>query len=227
MKTSNILLASLFGSITITTMAMMADIGFGGGSREYTEYEQENIELPPFRHLQVHHNGRSVAVEASSSPSIRLFSMKGDQMPSIAYHMQGDTLVIERFEDHDLVGAYFTIQAPLNELQGVTARNTEVVLNDYPFERMALYLDNSRVQIYPKTRNHLSMLLVEGSNHAHVNISSQVDTLALTLNQSSVVIDDAVTLLSGSIENSSSVGVREVGIFDFSKDASSRLDHWD
>jgi len=71
------------------------------------------------------------------------------------------------------------------------------------------------------------MLLVEGSNHAHVNISSQVDTLALTLNQSSVVIDDAVTLLSGSIENSSSVGVREVGIFDFSKDASSRLDHWD
>src|SRR5690606_32185098 len=123
MKTSNIILTSLLGSITVTTMAMMIDIGFGGGSPEYTEYDRQDISLPAFNHLQVHDNSRSVIVEAASSRSIKLFTMKGHQIPSITYHMEGDTLVIDQFENHKQVGAYFTLQVPHNDLQGITARN--------------------------------------------------------------------------------------------------------
>lgn len=226
MKTSNILLASLFGSITVTTMAMMFDIGYGGGSPEYTEYDQQDISLPAFRHLQVHDNNRSVIVEASPSRSIILFTMKGHQIPTITYHMQGDTLVIDQFENHKQVGAYFTLQVPHNDLQGITARNTEVVLNGYPFETMSLSLDNAKVQVYPKERNNVTHLVVNGINHSHVNVSTTIDTLSLNLDQSSVVADDVITILSGSIGNSSSLGVRKVEVFEFRKDESSRLDHW-
>ena len=226
MKTSNIILTSLLGSITVTTMAMMIDIGFGGGSPEYTEYDQQDISLPAFNHLQVHDNSRSVIVEAASSRSIKLFTMKGHQIPSITYHMEGDTLVIDQFENHKQVGAYFTLQVPHNDLQGITARNTEIILNDYPFETMSLSLDNAKVQIYPQIRKNYIMLSVDGSNGSHVNIASSVDTLSLKLDRSSIVVDEPIKILRGTITNSSSVGVREVSNFDFTKDESSRLDHW-
>lgn len=227
MKTSNIILASLLGSITVTTMAMMIDIGFGGGSPEYTQYDQKDIQLPPLRHLKVHNAPRSVSVEVSASGAIRLFTIKGNQMPSITYHMNGDTLVIDQFDNHDLVGAYFTLQVPGNELHDIYALNTEVVLNDYPFERMSLHLDDATVQVYPKIRENLIVLSVDGSNGSHVNIGSHVDTLSLKLNRSSIRIDDTIQVLQGTITNSSSVAVREVSNFDFTKDESSRLDHWD
>ena len=226
MKTSNILLTSLLASITVTTLAMMIDIGYGGGSPEYTEYDQQDISLPAFTHLQVHDNNRSVIVEAASSGSIKLFTMKGHQMPSVIYHMQGDTLVIDQFENHKQVGAYFTLQVPHNGLQGITAQNTEVILNDYPFETMSLSLDNAKVQIYPRERNRVTRLLVNGLNNSHVNVSTTIDTLSLNLDHSSAVVDDAINVLRGSIENSSSLGVRKVDVFEFRKDESSRLDHW-
>lgn len=226
MKTSNILLTTLFGSITVTTLAMIIDIGYGGGSPEHTEYDQEDISLPAFKHLEVRDNDRSVIVKAASSGSIKLSTMKGDQMPSIIYHMQGDTLVIDHFENHEQASAYFTVQVPYNDLQGISVTNTEVVLNDYPFERMSLFLDNGKVQIYPEERNTLTRLSVHGINHSHVNVSTTVDTLSLNLDQSSAVVDDAINVLRGSIENSSSLGVRKVDVFEFRKDESSRLDHW-
>lgn len=226
MKTSNILLTSLLGSITATTLAMMIDIGYGGGDPEYTEYDQNDITLPTFTHLRVHDNERSVIVQTSSTGSIRLLTMKGHQMPSITWHMQGDTLVIDRFENHKQVGAYFTLQVPSDDLQGISAQNTEIILNDYPFERMSLYLDNAKVQIYPKDRYNPRQLFVTGDRHAHVNVSAKIDTLAVDLDQSSIVVDDAINVLRGSMENSSSLGVRKVEVFEFRKDESSRLDHW-
>lgn len=226
MKTSNILLTSLLGSITVTTLAMMMDIGYGDGDPEYTQYDKQDISLPAFSHIQVRDNHRSVIVKSGSPGAIQLFTMKGNQMPSVTYHLQGDTLVIEQFEDHKQVGAYFTLQVPKNELQGISAVNTEVILNDYQFETMSLSLNKAKVQIYPGDRNNLARLSVHGINHSHVNVSTTIDTLSLNLDQSSIVVDDAIDVLRGSMENSSSLGVRKVGLFEFRKDESSRLDHW-
>src|SRR5690606_9490929 len=147
MKTSNILLTSLLGSITVTTLAMMMDIGYGDGDPEYTQYDKQDISLPAFSHIQVRDNHRSVIVKSGAPCAIQICSMKGNQRPSVTYHLQGDTLVIEQFEDHKQVGAYFTLQVPKNELQGISAVNTEVILNDYPFETMSLSLNKAKVQI--------------------------------------------------------------------------------
>lgn len=226
MKTSNILLTGLFGSITLTTLAMMADIGFGGGNPDYTQYDQKDILLPEFRYLQVSNAARSVVIEASDTAAIKLFTMKGNQMPQLSYHVKGDTLTIDQVGNHDVVGAYFKLQVPVNALQVIAAQNVEVVLNDYPVQRLSLFLDDARVQIYPTAPGNLYMLAVDGINRSHVNVSSPVDTLTLRLDHSSIVVDDAIQLLQGTITHSSNLGVRTVGVFNFSKDASSHFDHW-
>lgn len=226
MKISNILLTGLFGSITFTTLAMMVDIVFGIGSPDYTQYDQKTIPLPAFRYLQLSNAARSVAIEASDTASIKLFTMSGNPMPSLDYHLEGDTLIVDQVGNHDVVGAYFKLQVPGNVLQGVTAQNVQVVLNDYPFRRMSLVLNNARVQFYPKVRRNLGMLSVTGVNESHINVSSSIDTLSLQLEKSSIVVDDAIQLVQGRITNSSTLSVRAVGVFDFSKDASSHFDHW-
>jgi hypothetical protein len=152
--------------------------------------------------------------------------MKGNQMPSLDYHTEGDTLIIDQIGNHDVVGAYFTLQVPGNMLQGIVAQNVEVVLNDYPFQRMSLVLDDARIQVYPKVRATLDALSVDAINGSNVNVSSPVDTLSLKLDKSSIVVDDAVQLLQGAISNSSNVGIRSAAVFNFTKDASSRLNHW-
>lgn len=226
MKTSNKLLTGLFGSITITTLVMMADIGLGWGSPDYTQYDQKDIPLPTFRYLHVSNAARSVAIEASDSASIKLFTMKGNQMPSLSYHVEGDTLIIDQVGNHDVVGAYFKVQVPRNVLKGISAQNVEVILNDYPFQKMSLVLNDARIQVYPKVPATFSMLSIDAVNGSNVNVSAAVDTLALKLDGSSVVVDDAVQLLQGNITNSSSAGVRTVNVFNFKKDKSSRFNHW-
>ena len=78
----------------------------------------------------------------------------------------------------------------------------------------------------PKVPATLSMLFIDAVNGSNVNVSAAVDTLALKLDGSSVVVDDAVQLLQGNITNSSSAGVRTVNVFNFKKDKSSRFNHW-
>lgn len=228
MKASNILLTSLVGSITLTIMAIMADIRFSGTRGGYTEYDSTRINVPAFSHLVISDIERSIPIESSPGYSITLRTIKGQQMPTLNYRTAGDTLYISQFENHDQAGAYVVVQVPHGALNDVSANNSEIILNNYSFTQLSVVLQRARLQLYPRDELHPQSLTISGSDQSKVNASSlSLDTLDINLNNSFATFNGTVQLLKGSMQNKSSLGVREINNFQFKKDASSQLDHWE
>jgi hypothetical protein len=227
MKASNILLVSLIGSITLTILTIITDIRFSGTFHKYTEYDEKNLDVPTFTHLIIDDVQREVFIEAADSYALTLVTMKGEQMPSVTYQVQGDTLYVNHFENHELGAARLVVRAPEGALKRISGKNAEINLSKYPFERLSIYLDNSRVNIYPGAERHASLLQITGLNESRLNSDMlQADTLDIQLSKSFITFQGTVQLLQGSMEHESILGVREVNTFEFRKDPSCRLDHW-
>ena len=113
---------------------------------------------------------------------------------------------------------------PATRIKGI---NSQFRIRDLVSDRLSLTLDNCNVDITDANGKALHQLTLIGRNGSQVSSKDyKVDSLTVNLDNSKATLPVATKNLSGSISDHSELNVKDVDHFDFTKDGSSKLTHW-
>ena len=230
MKTSNIILSIVFGSLTLLIVTGMIQVRFSkfttGNESTFSDMESKTTELPAFKYLVI--NGQhDISIETSSDNQMIQKYEKGKSLPKIDYTVNGDTLFINADIQVDMDKNYLALHIPVDQIEIIKAKNSDLRISNFTGGKLVLKLDKSSVYLGNKNGNNIPSLTVYGINESVINSSTfEVDSLDIQLDNSNASIPIIVNNLSGSINNNSDLSIKEVGHFNFSKDGSSKLSHW-
>lgn len=227
MKTSNIILTCLAGSVTLIVTTAFLQLRFTGLKKaEYADKVSATIDLPPFSFLFIRESMK-LSIVPSHSTGLVIENGKDQQKPVVDYHVQGDTLFIDRVkfgrEDRTLS---VTLQTPPGSLEWIKAEETTFKLQGYNANALSIHLDNSRLSLYSAGAVHIRNLQITGTKHSRVNAWANadrvhIDSLDLNLDASEAVFLNTIDYLSGSMVNHSKVFPGGAMNVNFTKDESS------
>lgn len=224
MKTSNIILTCLAGSVTLIVTTAFLQLRFTGLKKaEYADKISAKINLPTFKFLLIRES-MNLSIVPSYSTSLLIENGKDQEKPLVNYHVQGDTLFIDQAksvkEDRTLS---ITLQTAPGNLEWIKAVESAVKLQGYDTPTLTIDLDNSRLSLYSTDSVYIKNLQINGTNHSWVNAYSiYVDSLDLNIDASEVLFHSTVDHLSGSMVNHSKVFAGDAMNINFTKDESSR-----
>ncbi len=231
MKTSNIILAAVAGSITILLVTGILQNRFFGpvyaeGQQDYN-LESSAIDLPAFKYLVIR-NEANVEILSPGKNQLILRYDKGEAIPVNAYHVSGDTLYVGNPDDSVRNNAYTQLSIPPMDYARIQGINSHFRFTDFYSQRMALALDNAEADLSDAHGQDLKTLDMHGLNGSQINSGEfHVDSLSLWLDDTKANMGGVKTgNLSGSIKNHSELNIKDVSHFDFTRDESSKLSHW-
>lgn len=223
MKTSNIILSALIGSISLFIIVGAIDVRL---SELKTSHEQafDEIPLSPFRHLVIRRSV-NLTIRPSEESKIMVHRGQAEIMYEGIYWLEGDTLFIDGSRpEPDAQILSILIQIPPGNLKSIMAENAAFSMSEFPTPQLTVSLANSRLRIYGASSGRIGSLHIKGTNDSDVTaLDSSIDTLQLHLDKSNARIQSYVGVLSGAMTDHSSLYAREVSDFQFKKDSTSRL----
>jgi len=225
MKTSNILLTIFIGSITLYFLAAFTEIRISGKRNSLgLNLESRTILTDDFKYLV------SVAAKLDLSfgeeGAMIVRSEKGKESPTPSYHMQGDTLVIDRFDP--MQGGYASLHLTLSRraFRGLNCSGCQLFLANGDADTVEFILPGSDITKNSADTSRFGTLKINASRNAHINLNAiQIDHLDVTLDDCQVALFGPVNSLTGSMVNHAHMMVDEVMDFGFKRDHSSMLNH--
>lgn len=225
MKTSNIILSSVIGSITLVIVCGFMQLRLTGEtSSRYTEQVYADIKLSEFRYLVIK-DAVNLTIRPADEVKLLIQNASGQDKPDVAYHESGDTLFIDRIkfgpEDRTL---FVTIKTPVKTLEWIGAENAAFSITDFPIRYLNVDLAHSRMTIHAENPVNMGTLKITGENDSHIHAYQvMIDTIDLHLDQSEAMIQSKINKLKGAMMNNSSLNARDVDEFAFRKDSTSRF----
>ncbi len=230
MKTSNIILTFIIGSISflLVTGILQNRYFIPANARSGGDYNLEShaIDLPAFRYLVIR-NEDNVEIISPGKNQIIVRYAPGDSIPGVTYHVTGDTLYVGNSSDSLRNNAYSQLSVPTMDRVVIKSFNSHFRFGNFCSSRISLILDKSMADLSDGHGQDLKELYVQGYNESQVNSGTfHVDSLRLQLDDSKAFLPLNADNLGGTIKNNSELNIKDVGHFDFTKDESSRLTHW-
>lgn len=224
MKTSNIILLTLIGSITFFLIAGMLQLRFTGKKRVYAEVLLSSETLPEFSHLVIR---RSVNLSIVPATHTRIVVKGGktSATPDVKYHQRGDTLFIERIRmaDNDWTLAV-TIETPAENIRHISATDTRFALMNFAADSLLVDLKNSRLSIHGDRLMKVDYLKLSGSDDSNFYTSKiEIGRVDVYLERSQARMPGPIQTLRRSLHGNSTLFAPKVLDLGLTKDSSSRL----
>ncbi|MEX2232486.1 MAG: hypothetical protein WD824_10015 [Cyclobacteriaceae bacterium] len=223
MKTSNIILLTMIGSITIVIISGALQLRFTGLKKsEYAEASTIH-DLKEFRYLVIRQS-LNLAIATSETTNLVIRHAKDQNRPVVRYREAGDTLFIDEIKfGQGSRTLSVTLKTPLKNLKWITARDAAFSLQDFPSDFLHIDLNNSRLYISGENQVKMGTLEIKAVNQSHVDGNNvQVDTLEVDLDHSELRMPDNIYKLKGSIKNHATIHAPQVTEIEFRKDSLSR-----
>ena len=225
MKTSNIILTILVGSITFVIVTAFLQVRLTGEKAgKFTEHVYLDKDLPAFKYL-VLKDAMNLQVMSAPQPKITVTQGKGENDPRIKFHQQGDTLFIDEIGfGQDSRSLSVRLQTPSENLQLILASNSGFSISDFNSSSLQVKLDNSRLDIGDHENSKIMSLKITGINNSSVNAhQGKLDTVLLNLDHSEARLSSSIKKLKAVMANHSSISSENVGDLEVKKDDSSRF----
>lgn len=223
MKTSNILLLVLIGSVTCAIVAGAMQMRFTGAKRSAYVEDSAAIDLNDFRYLVIR---KSLNLEIIPSEKTQLVIRHGkyESKPVIQYHQKGDTLFLDEIQfGHESRTLSVTIETPLANLKWINADNSHFSMKDFPARSLRIELAHSRFYFYGENTIRIGSLAITGIDGSVINTHMvEIDTVELYLDRSEARMPDRIGKLRGSMTNNAVVFAPEVRDIELRKDSLSR-----
>jgi hypothetical protein len=225
MKTSNIILTTLIGSITFVIVTAFLQVRLTGEKKgKFTEQVYLDEDLPVFKYLVIK-NAMNLQVMSAPQSKIIVTQGKGESNPRIKYHQQGDTLFIDEIGfGQDSWSLFVRLQTPSENLQLIHAYNSGFSISDFTSNSLRVMLDNSRLDIGDNDDSTIRSLDINGINNSSVDAhQGKLDTVLLNLDHSEARFSASIKKLKAAMANHSSLSSENVGDLEVKKDDSSRF----
>lgn len=230
MKTSNIILIVVIGSFTVLMVTGIIQ------NRYFSKPVDENqngpsmqsvsADVPAFKYLVIQ-NQWNVNIKQSDLSSLVLEYENGQTPPTPDFHINGDTLYIGQDTETDPPHYLTTINLPEQETGWVKGVNSHLRFSGFYSPKLFVISQNCDVDFTAVPGKGIQELSVRAGQGSKINSNSfDLDTLDLQIDDSRVSIPVITKNLNGYIRNNSELNIKQVEHFNFSRDESSKLTHW-
>lgn len=221
MKLSNKILIGFLGFIFLYLTAAFAELRLNGTPNviDDTNSLAETVDLPGISYLVVKDFDKNIQVIGSDRTRLEVRSFSGDWLKELMYSVSGDTLTLSGFhsEDAKIKISVFVSGA---SLKGITLNSATATVEGLQQGRLHLSQKSGSIWM---TDSQLAIMEVD-LLQSRLDISGTVlDTLSAQLETSQVNISSPVGRLQGSMKNSASLHLNDIGEIQVKKDKSSRL----
>lgn len=132
MKTSNIIITSLVGSITLIILASFLQLRLTGAKKsQYAEQVYSAVDLAAFKYLLIRESLNVSIIPSHNTARLVIRNARGQEKPIVDYRQKGETLFIDRVKfgrnDRTLT---VTIHVPDGELQWIKASGAMFAIHD-------------------------------------------------------------------------------------------------
>ena len=229
MKTSDLILTIVAGSFTVLMVTGMVQNRYfekpNHGSHDIN-LQAHSVDLPAF-HYVVINNQSNVEIKPAGSSQLVVRYAQDEKVPEVSYHVSNDTLYVGNSMDSIQNHTYTQLMIPAMSTGWIKGVNSSVRLYGFYAGKLNLELDKSRAELNSNQGENLTELTIHGTNDSNFDVNSfKVDSLKVQLDESNAVLSVRAANLSGSIKNHSRLSIKDVDHFDFSRDETSRLEHW-
>lgn len=223
MKTSKILLLSLFLSVALLILAAFIDIrltarkGPGG-----TELETHSIEIPDFSVLVIS-NTDLVSIKQTGAAKLELLSRKGEDLPDFNYQVNQDTLKISRpAVKGELLFVNINVLKPFRT---IIADNSDVRIQKEHGCNLTIKADRSKIFISCReTGPSNESIEIFAKNHSRVTSTAfTIDSLGIFAENSIATLSARPGQLYGSSASGSYVSASQPSVVNFRCDSSSKF----
>ena len=223
MNISNKILIGFFGTAFVYMTAVFVEIRFTGKNEDLTNIntKTETAPLDNVNYLIVDDPGSRLYIKSSKEPRLELRSGSGDFLSKVEYEIKGDTLIIGQLNLEDEAHFDLTLFIPENFI-GIEAKETSLHLSEIYQPNLSINQEGGRTVLNNDIK--LWKLSITGSLSAELDVfNSDIDTLTLDIDDSSVEMRTYVSRVEGSVRNDSYLYVENVDDLDFKKDRSSTI----
>ncbi len=221
MKLSNKILIGFLGFIFLYLTAAFAELRLNGVPSviDDTNSIAETVELTAISHLIIKDVEKNVQVIESDRPRLEVRSFTGNWLAKLKYSVSGDTLTLSDFHEEN-AKVKIAVFVPQSQLKGITINTANATVNGLQQNR--LYLSQKSASLWV-TDSQLTKMEVD-LDQSYLDVSgTTLDTLSAQIERSRVNILSPVGILQGSMKNSASLSLSDIGEIHLKKDKSSRL----
>lgn len=224
MKTSNRILLGMMAAIVFYVTAAFVELRFKGDSHPKS-HAVETAPIPAFSHLVINGMSQHVEINYTDSASFEWMSASGISIEAIDFEMKGDTLIMNGLITDENQHMFFAINTG-PEFRSLNSLGSSYTIKDFDQDSLLINQQGGR-GIVSDARNlaHLD-LTVEDRGEFDIYDRS-LESVNLHMVNSNVEMRSPVATLNGSMEQNSYLSLSGVQSFQFRKDASSRLKHYE
>ena len=225
MKTSNILMTTLLGSMLLFILISATDMRLFGvhKSDRHTLYDSKTKDLPDFSVLAIE-NMRGVHIIPSGENRIKLFHWNEDVYSSLYYDLKGDTLFILKSPLQKFTGYEIHVDSSFNSL---ISNNSLFILSGFYSGNIKVSMDNSELNNFSpesSSQSHFEKLEITATNNSAIYYNTSVaDTVDIQLSGSRAQFFQSTTTITAVLENSELTIPRNFSGFQLEKDSLSRV----
>jgi hypothetical protein len=227
MQLSNKILCGFFGIIFIYLTAVFTEIRLTG-TPNFIDADNgidETVNIPSFTYLVLKDINKNINIVATERSQLEVRSVAGDLLKNFKYHVSNDTLTLSGLISEKIVAVTITLFVPKTGFKGMTVKKSDVTVKGLRQDRLHILQNAGRIWM---SDCKLDKIQMNASSHSLLNISStSLDTLSAALQESEVQLySSPLKLLEGSMEQSSSIHLDDIGDIQLKKDKSSRLNSY-
>lgn len=223
MNISNKILLGFFGTAFVYMTAVFVEIRLTGEDEDLTD-DNVMIETAPMsdvNYVIVADLGRRLYIKSSDEPRLEIRSRSGDFLSKLTYEIKDDTLVISELKFEEEVHFDMTLFLP-NKFSGIETKDAFIHLSQIDLSSLSINQVGGRIILNGDIK--LGKLNIVGSQSAEFDVfDSDIDTVALDIDDSNVELRAYVGRIEGSMKNDSYLYVENTDDINFKKDESSHI----
>jgi len=223
MNISTKILMGFFGSAFVYMSAVFIEVRLTGEDEDLhgENTKIESVPLDKINYVIIADLGQRIYLKSSDKPGLEFKSRSGDLASKLIYEINGDTLNLKKLNLEENTRLDLTLFVP-KELTGMEVNAASVHISDFEQSTFSIIQTGGRIVFNDNIK--LSKLNIVSSQSAEYDdFGSDIDTLALDLDDSSVEIRTYVGRIEGSMKNDSYLYVENTDDIEFKKDDSSTI----
>lgn len=230
MKTSNIILISLFGSITVFILAAFTELRING-IREENKQSQPSMEkqfsavaLSPVKYIVI---GETTNLTITRGEQTELAVRIGieDNDPIVQHQVHGDTLFIDKIAfGTNGVTLMAELKLDPDNLKWISATQSSFSISNMSINGLIVDIDHTRLALHSNQNIRFGSIKINGTNSSDFSASNiEFDSVHLNLDHSSAWIDASAHQVDATLKNESTLSASQADNITSSKDKSSRI----
>jgi hypothetical protein len=222
MKLSNKILIGFFGFVFLYLSAAFVEVRLTGSPNVVDDKNSiaETVDLSGITYVVLKDLDKNVKVIGSDRSQLEVRSLAGDFLKKLQYKVSGDTLTLSGLQSQDIRTVTISVFVPNTTLKGITVNSAVARIEGFQQEFLHISQNSGSIWMTDSRISKIEMDL----NHAYLDISgTNLDTVSVRAERSTVNISSPVGILQGSIKNGAFLHLYNLEEIQLKKDESSKL----